>query len=523
MRAAPDPAPRPDPAGDGIPAAGRRGSAGGSRPPGPRRTAPAAAAARPGPAPGPAAALRPTRSRLPSDRPCAAGCSPSSTAAHRPAGPDRRLPARAVRCPAPRPGRRRARADAAALLSRLRRRRRVVVLQLLAAAARRRRARARRRLRARVRVLLRPDPGRRRQQPGRADLLRRRQPAHPARARSRATGWSCRSSRCPRHVREAVLAAEDRSFYSNPGFDLTGILRAAWNQLRGGVGGGSTITQQYVKNTLVGDEATLWRKYREMVVAVKISQQRSKDEILGDYLNAIYFGRGAYGIQSAAHAYFGKPVTELTPAEGALLAGLIQSPSRWDPALNPDKAEQRWNFVLDGMVAQGWLPRAERDAAVFPATVPRRPSTGGMPGRRAGARRHGGARRARGPGHHRAGAEPGGPADHHDGRPGPAAGGGRGGARGARRAAGQPAQRDGGRRPGDRRGARLLRRRQRRRPGLRARPAAGRARRSSRSSCSPGCARTRRSGSARPSTARPGRGCATPRAPSARGATSSRP
>ena len=184
----------------------------------------------------------------------------------------------------------------------------------------------------------------------------------------------------PRHVRQAVLAAEDRSFYSNPGFDLTGILRATWNQLRGGVGGGSTITQQYVKNTLVGDEATLWRKYREMVVAVKISRQRTKDEILGDYLNAIYFGRGAYGVQSAAHAYFGKPVTELTPAEGALLAGLIQSPSRWDPALNPDKAAQRWHFVLDGMVAQGWLSRAERDAAVLPTTVPRRPSTGGVPG-----------------------------------------------------------------------------------------------------------------------------------------------
>ena len=183
----------------------------------------------------------------------------------------------------------------------------------------------------------------------------------------------------PPPVREAVLAAEDRSFYSNPGFDLTGIARAAFSQLRGGVGGGSTITQQYVKNTLVGDEATLWRKYREMVVAVKISQERSKDEILGDYLNAIYFGRGAYGIQSAAQAYFGRPVETLTPAEGALLAGLIQSPSRWDPALNPDKAVQRWNFVLDGMVAQGWLSPADRAAATFPATVPRRPSSGGVP------------------------------------------------------------------------------------------------------------------------------------------------
>jgi peptidoglycan glycosyltransferase len=183
----------------------------------------------------------------------------------------------------------------------------------------------------------------------------------------------------PPHVRQAVLAAEDRSFYSNPGFDLTGIVRAAWNQLHGGAGGGSTVTQQYVKNTLVGDEATLWRKYREMVVAVKISQEHSKDEILGDYLNAIYFGRGAYGIQSAAHAYFGRPVATLTPAEGALLAGLIQSPSRWDPALNPEKAEQRWNFVLDGMVAQGWLAPTDRQTATFPATAPRRPSSGGVP------------------------------------------------------------------------------------------------------------------------------------------------
>ncbi|OLS96727.1 hypothetical protein BJF90_43655 [Pseudonocardia sp. CNS-004] len=94
-------------------------------------------------------------------------------------------------------------------------------------------------------------------------------------------------------MRHAVLAAEDRSFYSNPGFDLTGIMRAAWNQLRGGEGGGSTITQQFVKKALVGDEQTLWRKYKEVVLAVKISQARSKDEILADYLNTIYFGRGA--------------------------------------------------------------------------------------------------------------------------------------------------------------------------------------------------------------------------------------
>ena len=181
----------------------------------------------------------------------------------------------------------------------------------------------------------------------------------------------------PVHVREAVLAAEDRTFYSNPGFDLTGIVRAAWNQLRGGAGGGSTITQQFVKNALVGDEQTLWRKYKELVLSVKISQERTKDEILGDYLNAIYFGRGAYGIQSASQAYFGKDVGQLTSEEGALLAGLIQSPSRWDPAISPERSVQRWDFVLDGMVAQGWLSPEKRAAAQFPATVPRSTGPGG--------------------------------------------------------------------------------------------------------------------------------------------------
>ncbi|MEJ8277646.1 transglycosylase domain-containing protein [Pseudonocardia spirodelae] len=174
----------------------------------------------------------------------------------------------------------------------------------------------------------------------------------------------------PVHVREAVLAAEDRSFYSNPGFDFTGILRAAFNQLTGGVGGGSTITQQYVKNTLVGNDATYWRKYKELIVSLKVSGQKSKDEILNDYLNAIYFGRGAYGIESASLAYYGKPAAQLTPSEGALLAGIIQSPSNWDPANSPDRARQRWSFVLDGMAQQGWISRADREAAQFPSTIP---------------------------------------------------------------------------------------------------------------------------------------------------------
>ncbi|GAA4911952.1 membrane peptidoglycan carboxypeptidase [Actinomycetospora succinea] len=183
----------------------------------------------------------------------------------------------------------------------------------------------------------------------------------------------------PPPVRFAVLSAEDRSFYSNSGFDVVGFGRAVWKNLTGGTGGGSTITQQYVKNAMVGDEYSLMRKYKELIISLKISQERSKDEILADYLNSIYFGRGAYGIQAASQAYFGRPVETLTPAEGALLAGVIQAPSKWDPAQNPDDANRRWNYVMDGMVAQGWLPAPERAAAQFPATVPPRRVTGGVP------------------------------------------------------------------------------------------------------------------------------------------------
>ncbi|MDQ4092316.1 MAG: transglycosylase domain-containing protein, partial [Actinomycetota bacterium] len=101
----------------------------------------------------------------------------------------------------------------------------------------------------------------------------------------------------PVHVQNAVLAAEDRSFRSNPGFDVVGIARATWKQLTGGTGGGSTITQQYVKVATGRDEYSIVRKFREVIVAAKITKQNSKDQILEDYLNTIYFGRGAYGIQ----------------------------------------------------------------------------------------------------------------------------------------------------------------------------------------------------------------------------------
>lgn len=180
----------------------------------------------------------------------------------------------------------------------------------------------------------------------------------------------------PVQVRNAVMAAEDRDFYSNPGFSFTGFARAFLNNLFGGgsgLQGGSTITQQYVKNALVGDERSgvggLVRKAKELVISTKMSGEWSKDQVLESYLNIIYFGRGSYGISAAAQAYFGKPVEQLNVAEGALLAALIQRPSTLDPAVDPEGAADRWNWVLDGMVEIGALSPADRAAQVFPPTV----------------------------------------------------------------------------------------------------------------------------------------------------------
>ncbi|MGB3369292.1 MAG: transglycosylase domain-containing protein [Rhodococcus sp. (in: high G+C Gram-positive bacteria)] len=176
----------------------------------------------------------------------------------------------------------------------------------------------------------------------------------------------------PLHVRNAVLSAEDRDFYSNPGFSITGFGRALRDNVLGrdSAGGGSTITQQYVKNALVGSERTLTRKMRELVISSKMARQWSKDDILAAYLNTIYFGRGAYGIAAASTAYFGKPVEQLTVEEGAVLAATIQQPSGLDPEFNPEGAQSRWNYVLDGMVSQGNIDQAQRSAMVYPAWIP---------------------------------------------------------------------------------------------------------------------------------------------------------
>ena len=163
-----------------------------------------------------------------------------------------------------------------------------------------------------------------------------------------------------------MIAAEDRTYETNKGIDPKGILRAAFSNARGGsTQGASTITQQYVKVLYLSQERTLTRKVKEAFVSLKIQRQESKDEILQGYLNTIYFGRGAYGIQAAAQAYFDKDAKDLTVQEGAVLASILNSPTAFDPANGADARTRllgRYQYVLDGMASMGNLDadRAER-------------------------------------------------------------------------------------------------------------------------------------------------------------------
>jgi membrane peptidoglycan carboxypeptidase len=177
--------------------------------------------------------------------------------------------------------------------------------------------------------------------------------------------------RVPLFVRNAVLAAEDRSFYSEPAVSPVGIARAALVDIKHGdfVEGGSTITQQYVKNAYLTQKRTLTRKVSEFFISIKIGRSHSKNQILEDYLNTIYFGRGAYGIQAAAKAYFGKDVSQLRPEEGAVLAASIQAPTYLDPAKHPAAAQARWKYVLDGMVKKHWLSASDRASARYPVDL----------------------------------------------------------------------------------------------------------------------------------------------------------
>jgi membrane peptidoglycan carboxypeptidase len=179
----------------------------------------------------------------------------------------------------------------------------------------------------------------------------------------------------PVDVQHAVLAAEDHTFYTNSGVDPKSIARALINNVRGNATqGGSTVSQQYVKNVYNQRDRSFKRKFTEVFQAIKVNRQIKKDDILARYLNTIYMGRGAYGLQAASHAYFGQntDAKDLTVSQGAFLAGIINAPSLADPrdgATEAARAERRWNVVLDAMVTDGWLDAQTRQKQKFPKTI----------------------------------------------------------------------------------------------------------------------------------------------------------
>ena len=169
--------------------------------------------------------------------------------------------------------------------------------------------------------------------------------------------------RIPQVVKDATIAAEDATFYDNPGVDLRAVLRAAWLNLQAGtiVSGFSTITQQVVKNTLLSPEETLERKLREVALAYQLSQRFSKDEILAIYLNQNFYGQRAYGIVAAALTYFDKDLDELTLAEAAMLIGIPRAPSTENPLVNEEAAIRNQRNVLDLMVKSRFITRQQAD------------------------------------------------------------------------------------------------------------------------------------------------------------------
>ncbi|MFG2134120.1 transglycosylase domain-containing protein [Streptomyces sp. NPDC048751] len=181
-------------------------------------------------------------------------------------------------------------------------------------------------------------------------------------------------------AQHAVLAAEDRDFYTESAIDPKAMVRAGWNTALGkGKQSGSTITQQYVKNYYLAQEQTVTRKVKEFFISIKLDRTQSKNQILQGYLNTSYFGRNAYGLQSAAQAYYGVDAIDLTPAQGAYLAALLNAPSEYDVVAHPQNkaaAEARWNYVLDGMVKKGWLAESKREGMKFPMPKEQTVSTG---------------------------------------------------------------------------------------------------------------------------------------------------
>jgi len=170
----------------------------------------------------------------------------------------------------------------------------------------------------------------------------------------------------PDYVQKAFVAAEDRRFFQHHGVDERGIIRAFIGNLAdpGRPQGGSTITQQVVKNLLVGEDVTYERKIREMIVASRLESTLSKQEILELYLNSAYLGRGSWGVEMAARSYFGKSAKNLTLAEGAMLAGLLKGPSYFNPDRHPDRAKERLAYVLGRVQEDGVIDGAQKDAAL---------------------------------------------------------------------------------------------------------------------------------------------------------------
>ena len=180
----------------------------------------------------------------------------------------------------------------------------------------------------------------------------------------------------PMDVRNAVMAAEDRNFYSNRAINPLAIAAAVWDNVvnLGSGRGGSTITQQYAKTAFLTPERSIQRKVKELVIAIKLENQFTKDEILENYLNTIYFGRGSYGVQTASQIYFGTTVDKLNIAQSAVLASILRSPGLYDPGFkkeNLPRLEARFKYVLDGMVEKKWLDKEKADAVKFPIINPR--------------------------------------------------------------------------------------------------------------------------------------------------------
>ena len=182
-------------------------------------------------------------------------------------------------------------------------------------------------------------------------------------------------AKIPLNVRHAVLAAEDRNFYSNRAFSATGIARAIFNNLRGGsLQGGSTITQQYAKTAFLSPSRTIQRKIKELVIAIKLENSLSKDQIFENYLNTIYFGRGSYGVMTASQQYFNRNVEQLTNSQAAVIASILRSPGLYDPAYqkgNEARLKARFEYVKNGMVDAKWLTKEDATKMKYPTVAPR--------------------------------------------------------------------------------------------------------------------------------------------------------